>query len=211
MRTSNALKMTIPDLVRKCKRDTLPPSSAPSPRHIFSSVSLFTLSSWLKRKHSLPYKSIATNGFSWRLMDDNIRSGYAGAPPLRRSPCGPSHDSRLDLLRRGYDYKNIYSLTKNSSTGSMRYLTRTYKKYIPSGGFQNQLEAHGDLAANAKRWRGKGCENLPGEEDSRDAMRMNELKPCQLLKASLIDEKVCYNVLASFVSPEVQKNGRKRS
>ena len=71
LRPSNALKMTIPDLVRKCKRDTLPPLSVPRPRYFSSSVSLFTPSSWFERKYSLPYRDIATNGFSLRYLLHN--------------------------------------------------------------------------------------------------------------------------------------------
>jgi hypothetical protein len=80
LRPSNALKMTIPDLLRKCKRDTLPPSSVPRPMYFSSSVSLFPLSSWLEKKHSLPYKGIATNVFSWRYP--SVKQMFTSYKPL---------------------------------------------------------------------------------------------------------------------------------
>ena len=53
LHTTSALKMTIPDLVRKCKRDTLPPSSVPSPRYFFHQY--HSLRSPHGSKESIPF------------------------------------------------------------------------------------------------------------------------------------------------------------
>jgi hypothetical protein len=50
-------------------------------------------------------------------------------------------------------------------TSFMRYLPRECKRSMPTGGFQKQLEANGDLVADAKMCGGKGCENLTRRED----------------------------------------------
>jgi hypothetical protein len=53
LHTISALKMTIPDLVRKCKRDTLPPSSVPRTRYFFHLYHSFHSSRGSKR--SIPF------------------------------------------------------------------------------------------------------------------------------------------------------------
>jgi hypothetical protein len=42
----------------------------------------------------------------------------------------------------------------------MRDLPQKRKRCVPTGGFQNRLEAYGGLAADANMWGGKGGKNL---------------------------------------------------
>jgi hypothetical protein len=68
---------------------------------------------------------------------------------LRRQQASAEMGFQGDLLGK--------ATTRRSSSHAalMRYLTRTCKRCVPIGGFQNQLEANGDLAADAKMERRK--------------------------------------------------------
>jgi hypothetical protein len=173
-RTSITHKITIPDLLRKCKGDILPPFCLLNKSNIFSLSFLFPhklvtqKGSLIGQKCSYHNKrlfvaiflsnlalienllvtrvyvyknSFREATFSFFLTDVEVLPGGAFQPPpaiaREKWVCG---ENRFD---------EGATTSTSTSTGFMRNFLRERKRSISTGGYQNQHEAYGGLAAGA--------------------------------------------------------------